>query len=82
MHRSPDLSFGSAANRKKIAVGELERIAAGDHRVAVLELDKAAIHLAAHQDEAELAFAAMPIPPVDVRLAPQEVAPRSPCSPI
>ena len=28
--RSSDFSFGSAANRKKIAVGELERIAAGD----------------------------------------------------
>jgi hypothetical protein len=27
---SSDLSFGGAANRRKIAVGELERIAAGD----------------------------------------------------
>jgi hypothetical protein len=39
------LSFGSAANRKKIAVGKLERIAAGDHRVAILEFDEAGIHL-------------------------------------
>jgi hypothetical protein len=35
---------------------ELERIAASDHRVAVLEPDEAAIHLAACQDEAALAF--------------------------
>jgi hypothetical protein len=67
MHRSPDLSFGSAANRKKIAVGELERIAAGDHRVAILEFDEAGIHRAAHEDKAELAFPALPVPAIDVR---------------
>ena len=53
---------------------ELERIAATDHRVAILEPAKAAIHRASREDEAELAFPAMPVPPVDVRLAPQEVA--------
>jgi hypothetical protein len=31
----------------EIAAGELERIAAGDHRVAILEFDEAAIHRAA-----------------------------------
>ena len=60
------LEFRRRGQPRKIAVGKLECIAAGDHRVAVLELDEAAIHLAAHQDEAELAFAAMPIPVVDV----------------
>jgi len=50
---------------------ELERIAASDHRVAVLEPDEAAIHLAACQDEAALAFAALPVPAIDVRLLPK-----------
>jgi hypothetical protein len=66
--RSSDFSFGSAANRKKIAVGELERIAAGDHRVAILEFDEAGIHRAAHEDKTELAFPALPVPAIDVRL--------------
>jgi hypothetical protein len=62
------------SHRRAAACGG-ERIAAGNHRVAILEFDEAGIHRAAHEDEAKLAFAAMPIPPVDVRLAPQEVAP-------
>jgi hypothetical protein len=66
--RSSDFSFDSAANRKKIAVGELERIAAGDHRVAILEFDEAGIHRAAHDDKTELAFPALPVPAIDVRL--------------
>jgi hypothetical protein len=80
-HRSSDLSFGGAANRRKIAVGELERIAAGDHRVAILEFDEAGIHRTVHEDKAELAFPALPVPTIDVRLAPQGW-PRSPCSSI
>jgi hypothetical protein len=67
-HRSSDLSFGGAANRRKIAVGELECIAAGDHRVAILEFDEAGIHRAVHEDKAELAFPALPVPTIDVRL--------------
>jgi hypothetical protein len=47
---------------EKIAGGELKRIATGDHRVAILELDEAAIHRAAREDEAELAFPAVPVP--------------------
>jgi hypothetical protein len=66
--RSSDFSFDSAANRKKIAVGKLERIAAGDHRVAILEFDEAGIHRAAHDDKTELAFPALPVPAIDVRL--------------
>jgi len=60
---------------EEIAGGELDREGAGDHRVAIgLELDEAAIHLAARDDEAALAFTAMPIPPGDVRLLVQEAA--------
>jgi len=68
------LEFRRRGQPRKIAVGKLECIAAGDHRVAVLEPDEAAIHLAACQDEAALAFAALPVPAIDVRLAPQEEA--------
>jgi hypothetical protein len=71
---SSDLSFGGAAKRKKIAVGELERIAAGDHRVAILEFDEAGIHRAAHEDKAELAFPALPVPAIDVRLLAHETS--------
>jgi hypothetical protein len=46
---------------EKIAGGELERIATGDHRLAILELDEAAIHRAAREGEAELAFPAVPV---------------------
>jgi hypothetical protein len=65
--------FGGAAS----AGDELERIPAGDHRVAVLEHAEAAIHCAAREDKTELALSALPVPPVDVRLVPQEAA-RSP----
>ena len=44
-----------------------ERVAAGDHHVAVLEPDEAAVHRAARQDDAELAFAAMAVPADDER---------------
>jgi hypothetical protein len=71
---SSDLSFGGAANRKKIAVGELERIAAGDHRVAILEFDETGIHRAVHEDKAELAFPALPVPAIDVRLLAHETS--------
>jgi hypothetical protein len=65
---------------EEIAGGKLERIAAGDHRVAILELAEAAIHCAAREDETELAFSAVPVPAIDVGLlAPQEAASR-PCS--
>jgi len=65
---------------KKIAVGEPERIAAGDHRVAILEFDEAAIHRAACDDNAKLAFPAMPIPAIDVRLLAHESLPSVPRS--
>jgi hypothetical protein len=78
-HRSSDLSFGGAANRRKIAFGELERIAAGDHRVAILEFDEAGIHRAAHEDKTELTFPVLPVPAIDVRLLAHET-PSVPCS--
>ena len=43
------------------------RVAAGDHHVAVLEPDEAAVHGAARQDDATLAFAAVAVPAEDVR---------------
>jgi len=75
-------SFGRLDLRQRgqpenIAGDELERVPAGDHRVAVLEHAEAAIHCAAREDKTELALSALPVPPVDVRLAPQEAA-RSP----
>jgi hypothetical protein len=45
-------------------------MAAGDHRVAILELDEAAIHRAARETETELAFPAQPVPAIDVRGGP------------
>ena len=36
-----------------------QSVAAGDHLIAVLELHQTAIHLAARQHEANLAFASM-----------------------
>jgi hypothetical protein len=65
---------------RKIAVGEPERIAAGDHRVAILEFDEAAIHRAACDDNAKLAFPAMPIPAINVRLLAHERLPSVPRS--
>src|SRR6516165_8159345 len=44
-----------------------ERAAAGDHHVAVLEPDEAAVQGTARQDNAALAFAAMAVPAEDVR---------------
>ena len=44
-----------------------ERVAAPDHHVAVVEPDEAAIHGAARQDDAALAFAAVAVPAEDVR---------------
>jgi len=44
-----------------------ERVTAGDHHVAVLEPDEAAVHGAAHQDAAALAFATVAVPAEDVR---------------
>ena len=38
-----------------------ERVAAGDHHVAVLEPDEAAVHGAARQDDAALALAVSPL---------------------
>jgi hypothetical protein len=44
-----------------------ERAAAGDHHVAVLKPDEAAVHSPARQDHAALAFAAVAVPAEDVR---------------
>jgi hypothetical protein len=44
-----------------------ERVAAGDRHVAVLEPDETAVHGAARQDDATLAFAAVAVPAGDVR---------------
>ena len=41
-------------------------LTAGDHHVAVLEPDEAAVHGAARQDNAALAFAAVTVPAEDV----------------
>jgi hypothetical protein len=57
-------SFSRPSHRgqpENIAGGELKRIATVDHRVAILELDEAAIHRAAREDEAELTFPAVPV---------------------
>src|ERR1700751_876444 len=43
---------------------DFERVAAGDHHVAVLEPDEAAVHGAARQDDAALAFATVAVPAV------------------
>ena len=42
-----------------------EGVAAGDHGEAILELDEAAIHRAAGEDEAALAFATVAVPAED-----------------
>jgi hypothetical protein len=70
LHKKPKTWSGSRWRQKRPA--ELERIAAGDHRVAILELDEAAIHRAAHEDKAELAFPALPVPAIDVGLLAHE----------
>jgi len=44
-----------------------ERAAAGDHHVAVLEPDEAAVQGTVRQDNAALAFAAVAVPAEDVR---------------
>jgi hypothetical protein len=44
------------------------------NRGAILEFDEAAIHRAACDDKAELAFPAMPVPAIDVRLLAHEIA--------
>jgi hypothetical protein len=44
-----------------------ERVAAGDHHVAVLEPDEAAVHSAPGQDDAALAFAVVAVPAEEVR---------------
>ena len=43
-----------------------ERAAAGDHHVAVLEPDEAAVHGAVREDNAALAFAAVAVPAENV----------------
>jgi hypothetical protein len=45
--RSSDFSFDSAANRKKIAVGKLERIAAGDSNASASSSASLAVFLCA-----------------------------------
>jgi len=65
-----------------------ERVAAGDHHVPVLEPDEAAVHGAARQDGAKLAFAAVAVPAEDVRghlsgrTAPTTNATPSPLAPL
>jgi hypothetical protein len=67
--------FGSAASRKRSPVASLSALRLVTIVVAILELAGAAIHRAAREDEAELAFPAMPVPPIDVLLAPQKAPP-------
>jgi hypothetical protein len=42
--------------------------------VAILEFDEAGIHRAVHEDKAELAFPALPVPAIDVRLLAHETS--------